>query len=117
PSFVNRTLKYQALQHCFFWRPCLNCVRSTLAADDQCCLSKEIRQYPQDIHELKMRWGDLAEALFTCTAGKLVDADAPVGSVLADIKRRLRLDEQQEASSDEPAGAEALFVVALELPS
>ena len=114
PSFVNRELKYQALHHCIFWRPCIKCSGATVRGEEQLCLRRKIRQYRRHIRGQKMRWGDLAEKLFECTAGKRIDQGTNVSSVLAEIQQRLRPDERESLIS---GNGDTLFLVAIELPS
>lgn len=121
PTFTNRALRRNALEHCLFWRPCPCCCDPSTALTlngtwqerddlDRCgCMTP-------------MRWGDF-ESLYRC---EYVEPNAP-GTRLGELASRLLAAFRDPPSDRGPAQrgaaleaedgeAEGLQLIALEIP-
>ncbi|AVS80760.1 hypothetical protein C8244_06965 [Paracidovorax avenae] len=122
PTFTNRALRRNALQHCLFWRPCPCCCDSTAAS-----LLNSTWQDQDDLVScgcmVPMRWGDFVESLYRC---ELVEPSAP-GAQLSELATRLlgafreqpsnQSPEQRGAVTEDDGETEALQLIALEVPA
>jgi hypothetical protein len=122
PTFTNRALRRNALDHCLFWRPCPCCCDSTAVTS--------LNGTWQDRGDLAfygcmvpMRWGDFVESLYRC---ELVVPNAP-GARLSELATRLLAafreqksdlgPKQRGAVTEHDGESEVLQLIALEVPA
>lgn len=101
PTFINRTFKRQALQHCLFWRPPAG-VADTQAWYDNPNATTAHNSLAKD--PSAMRWGRLIEQVQACVVGRRVNSREEVDAYLAEVAdsvgRSRTLEDSDEIETD-----------------
>lgn len=92
PTFTNRSLRNQALDHCLFWSPPNDSDKTAWYKNTK----KNVQTQYNDLSTAP-RWGKFAEGLFECTEG-LVLGERSVSDYLAEVRETLLRHEREESA-------------------
>jgi hypothetical protein len=111
PTFVDRSLRAHALEHCLFWRP-----GST--TNYNVWYDNPLAHTPYKSVRGEMRWGHFVEALMSCSVGLKAatppEAKAHVHRIYHRAQEHLR--RPQADVGPQPEGDTGLYVLVLKLP-
>ena len=105
PTFVDRAVRFQALDHCLFWRP-------ELALNHNVWYDNPAATTPYNKVRDAMRWGHFMEALLSCTVG--VKANTPAEArihlerIYGRVREFIRRPQNEVPSSEGDLGLYAL---------
>jgi hypothetical protein len=109
PTFVNRSARHRALDHCLFWRP-------DAAVNLNAWYDNPAAKTPYKKLRGSMRWGHFVESLFECSIGVRASDPAEGRAAIARIYSRTAefLPRRQEPSPEPDLG---LYVLAFRVGS
>ena len=108
PTFVDRSVRSHALDHCLFWRP-------DAAADYNVWYDNPAAHTPYKKVRDAMRWGHFMEALLSCTVGVRASTPPEARAHVKRIYDRARENLQRPQAAPQQDSDTGLYVLVLKL--